>query len=303
MSIFTVAGWLAAVSFAALTVSGLARMARTRGRWRDARRWHAPLIFASATAVALTVAGACGILTGVILAVLPLAVTAIRVAPAWRLLAERDGWRAATGRILAGLGRRVLDELRDAFRDIRVLLTRGEGEPAAAAAAPPPAPAPAASPRTIPAAVSVRADPVLGDAPSPGEVAGALIMGGVPVPPQWAALCEAVGSFEPDTDEDLINHVAGEAAGILAYADAVRNRAETLMHATGLDPAYVAGHYEFADEFADLAAIAALVNKRFHAIYAAIRDWVSGGGILPHNARQWFAPDGDAAARDEDEAA
>lgn len=125
----------------------------------------------------------------------------------------------------------------------------------------------------------------------------------MPVPPQWAALCETVDSFEADDDEALLEHVAGEAAGILAYAAAVRNRAETLMHSTRLDPAYVAGHYEFADEFADLAAIAALVNKRFHAIYGVIRDWIAGGGVLPKDSDWLTAGDGADAARDEDEAA
>jgi hypothetical protein len=123
---------------------------------------------------------------------------------------------------------------------------------------------------------------------------------GVHVPALWAALVEVVAAFEPDTDEDLINHTAGEAAGILAYADAVRNRADTLLNAIGLDPAYVAGHLEFADEFADLAAIAAMVNKRFHALYDALRQWVDEHPEgMPNEARQWLQGGGPAPGEDE----
>lgn len=304
----TAAGLLFALACAEVAVSRLARAAvpGLRPGQAAAGYWPAGLLYGGVSAAAFTGLGALPALQGALLAALLIA------ADAWWLLepvlkAARLGKGRAVGRrILTAALTQVRDGpwcLREDFRALLRLLPRNSREAAAQApVAAHPAGAPARAvppPRDVP---QVREDPVLGAPPAPADVAAGLAAAGAAVPPAWAALCDAVASFEADTDEDLLAHVAGEAAGILTYSEAVRARADTLLHGTGLDPAYVAGHYEFADEFADLASAVAMVDRRFHAIYGAVREWVAGGGILPHNARQWLGG-GDADAGPGDDVA
>lgn len=306
------AAWLIALFLTAVAVSSVVRIAghaaKTKHLW-NAPGWPTvPLLYGCATVIAFTILGALPPLKGAALAVLLAAVLAVPLAKA-QVLAMRRGQGGRTARrIIRGLLGAAKAGPRWLAQDVRRLLGQAHRgpeprryEPASATSdadpvPPAAAPAPTASrpvpaPREVP---SVRDDPALGAPPAPADVAAGLAGAGVPVPPAWAALCDSVATFEPDDDEALIAHVAGEAAGILTYADAVRARAETLLHGTGLDPAYVAGHFEFADEFADLASAVALVDRRFAAIYGAVREWVAGGGILPHNARQWFGIGGAA---------
>lgn len=297
--LLTVTGWLAALALGEVAASCAARAAVPRLRPGQPAAFcrMTALLHGGACAIALTLLGALPAVQGWLLACLLLA------SDAWLLggplvKAARRGKGAVVGpRVLAALAAQAKAgpaRLRDDFRALLGLLGR-HGEPEA-----PPVPAAAAAPaaRAVPPpreVPSVREDPVLGETPAPADIAAGLASAGVPVPPAWAALCDATGTFEPDSDEDLLIHSAGEAAGILAYAEARRALADTLLHGTGLDPAYVAGHHEFADEFAELAAAVALVDRRFHAIYGALREWVAGGGILPRNAREFF--EGGAAPR------
>jgi hypothetical protein len=308
-TIFTAAGWVLALAFTWVAVSSTVQVARHLMQKR-LRLWNAPgwpflpLAYSSAALATFTALGVFPVLRGALLAALPF--TALAVVLGIDLAhADRPLQAALTlpRTLLPRLPRAGFTLIKRDIRAIRAWLRRQlhrEDVPLPRPAPPAPAPAPG---RTIPvpvSAASIHDDPDLGATPPAGEVADGLVIEGVPVPPHWAALCEAAGSFEPDNDDELIQHVAGEAAGILAYADARRNLAETLLHATGLDPAYVAGHFEFADEFADLAAAAAMVNKRFHAIYDALRAWIADHPEgMPHNARQWLATD----SHDEDEAA
>jgi hypothetical protein len=311
--LITVAGWLAGLALSAVTVSITVRVARAGRKWA---RWvFPPLVYGCATVVCFTVLGVIGPLLGSVLAVAPFTAAAWWLLDTWRRLAARleddeDGTAAgkAARRVASGAARQLREALRAAWADgffiVRSaagwlgLLDRGCGEdyvpaatsPAATAYLPgdatPTRPVPAyREPR--PAAPAPAAPP--GDGSALANVHADLAAAGMTIPPLWAALCAAVSEFEPETDEELLMHTAGEAAGILAYAEAVRARAETLLTVIGLDPAYVLGHHQFADEFADVAEAAAQVNAMFHAIYGALREWADEHpNGMPWKARQFL---------------
>lgn len=299
LTILTVLGWLCAAAFTAAACSSATRTVHGYFR-KPARRlgWGTPLLYTVPGIAALTGLGVITAWKGAVLAVV------LAVAYGFMLRASRKTYNASAvtiARADAICGFAWLQ--RDIKRALAALRGPQHDESPVTAARQDPAPTvpnPAARPepvRPVPAprpdVPSLREDPNLGQPPHPAEVATELKATGAAIPPAWAALCDEVRSFEPDTDEDHLQHMAGHTAGILALSDAFREQADHLQHAIGLDPAYVAGHHEFADEFADLTGALAMVTRRFHAIYGTIRDWVAGGGILPHNAREWLQAGGD----------
>jgi hypothetical protein len=297
MSTGTILGLLGFAGFAACALtalSGYALMARTKGAWREAAGWDAPLILTSA---ALALLAAAGGTPAAFLAPLPLIVIAVRDFRLWRGLARRDGWARAAWRFLAGYAGRLRDALWNAGQDLRDLAgaarPKTAGEPEAALDAR--AAAPASARRAVP---TLREDPALGAAPHPADVAESLEASGVAVPPAWQALADSVAGFEPDDDEDLCAHMAGETAGVLTWAEAAMARAENLVAGAGLDPAYGQAQMEFADAIAELASVAAMVDRRYQDLYEGIRE-AADGRPLPRN-RHWFAggapADGDGQA-------
>ncbi len=128
------------------------------------------------------------------------------------------------------------------------------------------------------------------------EVAAGLMADGVAVPPPWAALAQWVAEFEPEDGDDLHGHMAGEAAGRLAFAEAQQARAETLLNLPKLHPAYVAALFELADGDAEQATASALADRRYHVVYGDIEDWHEmDGNALPEDARGWFGGGAPAA--------
>lgn len=284
-------------------VAGYARLARAKDGHRDAGSWHAPLIFSAA---AFALAGGAGILSplaATLLAVVPLAVVTAIVWRAWRAATQTLGPAKATALVLRGLLGRVREALwrsREDFRDLRGRLNRDDagGDPAApapAAYARGTAPPAVAALRTVPVP-SVHADPNLGAAPVPAEIAAALETAGAPVPPEWQAVADLAGEFEPADQDELEDHMAGEMAGIMAWADGIAARAETFLTVRGLHPAYVAACIDFADEVADLASTHVMNGRRYHDVYGDIEEWTDREGDLPDDARGWFGGGGAPAA-------
>jgi hypothetical protein len=303
----TAVGWLAGLALATVTVSISIRVARAGNKWA---RWvFPPLVYGCATIVCFTIIGVIGPLMGSLLAAGTAAAAAWWLLDTWRRLAARleddeEGTAAgkAARRVAAGAARQLRESLRATWADLRWLadhaglLRDRAGDEDAADEGYVPAPAAAAA-RPVPAARDPRPGPApaAGDATALGNVHADLAAAGLPLPPLWAALCAAVAEFEPENDDELLMHTAGEAAGILAYAEAVRARAETLLTVIGLDPAYVLGHHQFADQFADVAEVAAQVNAMFHAIYDALREWADAHpNGMPWKARQFLQGDEEA---------
>lgn len=295
--IITVSLCAAIACSCALSLSGYVRIARTKGGWRDAGCWYGPLIFTSATFTLLAaVAGSAkDIAAFALLAAAPLIVVAVRASRFWREAAKTKLGKAAAARLtLSLLWERVCDAFWNAREDLRDLLgllrrdgARGEG------ARPVPVRATPGVPpwrRAIPGVPSVAADPALGSVPPPSEVAAALAASGVMVPATWAAVAAEVADHEPESDEEHVEHMDGEVAGVLTVAEAAMARAETLGDDAGLDPAYISAQFELADAYADLAAFVAQVMKRYHDTYDEVRE-AAAGKLLPAK-RGWF---GDAA--------
>jgi hypothetical protein len=310
-TIMTIALWAAFVACAALSLSGLARMTRTKGGVRDPGCWHAPLIFASGALAFLafiTASGALGILRGAALALAPLVVVTAIVWRAWLAVARIQGHRKAARAVLGGLRNRLRDAVWNAREDLRVtagVLHRDaapapSSQPADSTASSPAArrraaagPAPTAAPRAVP---PLRQDASLGPAPEVGEVAAGLHEAMVDVPEPFRAVAEWMADFEPEDQDELEEHMAEEAAGWLTVAEAAEARAEGLLDVRKLHPEFVSGMFDNADDIAELAAGVAQANRRYHDRYEDIEDWNEAeGNALPDDAREWFG-DGSTAA-------
>lgn len=322
---FRLAGGLGGVYFGWAVVSHLVRMARSGRPWILEGTWLTLQLNGALSVACWTAAGLIGLLPGILMAAGFIGLTAAQLVRLQRTGNKQGKGDVVRKRILGAL--RLQSWLAFAYirDDVRAIRNRfqGGGTEADSPQAPSPAPAavparpqravpaqrapgsaePVPDPRTTGAVPRIREDPHLGDPGGEDAIAESLVLSGVAVPPAWAALEQYIAEFEPEDDEDLLNHIAGDAAGALAVAEAVRTRADTLLHGTGLDPAYVAGHADFADEFAGLAQAVALLTRRFHVIYGAIKDAVANGLILPHNGRWLTGGDGDAPASGSGEAA
>jgi hypothetical protein len=302
--ILTAVPWAGCAACAGVAVSGYVRMARTKGGWRDPGLQFGPLVFTSAAMAALTYAaasGTAGMLGGSLLALILLTPVASRVTWAWREAAARLGKGRATRLILSLIWGRLRDALWNAREDVRDLLglVRRDSEPDAKATPAPLRATPGVPPwkRAVPGIPPVASDPALGPAPAASEVAAALAAGGVMVPPAWEAVASEAADHDPDTEDEHVEHMDGEIAGLLTFGEAAISRAETLGDRTGLDPAYVSAQYELADVYADAAAQAAQVMKRYHGHYDDLGEaagdvplpknphWFNGGGASPAGGR------------------
>lgn len=298
-------GWLLAVLF---TTAVLGSAGRTiRGYFRKPKvwlGWTTPVLFTVPDLAALTGLGILPVVQGAVLAALlftgywtmlilgrkrygaPVRVFRADLRSGWSWL-RRDLARARSA-ALGGLHRKP---------------EAGEEEgPPAAPAAPQPAawpqapvrPVPPAAPPGPPSAPSLRDDPNLGEVPNPADIVAGLEEAGVDVPEEWEALAARVAEFHPENDQDLLSHVMGEVAGVLAYSSAWTRGAEILAHDVRLDPAYVAGHHEAAEEVADIASAFSMLSERYGVIYDAVRHWLEEHpDAMPSNAAEWFG-DGDS---------
>jgi hypothetical protein len=301
--ILTAVGWAAAVASAEVTVSNAYRSASAR--WRALPRWsprvadHGLLLPELSGAVCFASLACAGVfpLLSAVAALILFAIATVPLANIMRIAVRQGQGRFAAKRIgsmLALLGRTAKSFFTE---DLRALTRRG-GD---AGDGPPPAGGPVrmrATPgvppwrRSVPGVPSITADPALGPVPPAAEVSAALAASGVMVPAEWAAVASAAADFEPEGDEDLCEHMDGEVAGILTWAEGVMARAETLGDVVGLDPAYIAAQWEFADDVAELAAHGAQVMRRYHDYHDDLREAADGKPLPP---RFWFGDGGDRA--------
>ena len=294
----------AALACAWVALSHLSRMLFKRGSW--ALDWPAltlPL-YGGGCVACLTVAGVVGAVPGAIFAVALLGTVMVLLGDSW-LKARRLPNGSATLRVLAAVGQQVRGGgayIREDVMALLGLLHREAGpEPVPAAGPVPVRATPGVPPwkRQVPGVPSITADPALGAVPAPSEVSAALAASGVMVPPAWAAVASEAADHEPETDDEHLEHMDGEVAGILTWSEGVMSRAETLGDVVGLDPAYVSGQYEYADFAAELAAYAAQALRRYHDHYDDLRE--AAGDVPLPASRHWFtgggtAPQGGQAA-------
>lgn len=307
--ILTALGWVFALVLGEVTLSCAYRIASAR--WRFLPRWSPlvpdagwllPELCAGACLVLLVLLGAAPALGGTLLATALYAAASVPLGHVmWQARKQGKGGYAARR-----IASRLLLLIRTApaflWEDLLALTgRRRETEAQPPAGGPVPVRATPGVPpwrRSVPGVPSIHADPALGDAPAPADVAVALEAAGVIIPQSWATVAAEAADFEAENEDDLCEHMDGEAAGILTWAEGVTARAENLAVGAGLHPAYIAAHYEFADDIAELASHAAQVSKRYHLIHDDLRE-AADGQPLPAN-RFWFgdggAPQGGQAA-------
>jgi hypothetical protein len=277
MTMLTALGWV-------LTLALLAMAASSAWHgWREKYYgpWVSFALYACGSFILLAVDGVLRAAAAAVLAALFAVSAGLLLIPEGKVAGDAPwDWRRAMSalpvRAAAGIGYLRLD--------VRALLHRGD--PEAEASSPEAAVAEAVATRGIP---PVMEDPALGVAPEPAE----LVTAAVPAAAPYAALAQYIAGFEPEDDMSLRMFMEGNAAGSVMVADAWHHFADTCLNTVGLDPAYVAGILEAGDSAGGHGSLLAQIHKRFGVIYAAVKEWISGHGPLPHRARD-FLTDGDA---------
>ncbi|GGK60996.1 hypothetical protein Sme01_02590 [Sphaerisporangium melleum] len=124
-------------------------------------------------------------------------------------------------------------------------------------------------------AMTAPADTVT-DAAPPVEVA---------LPPHWATLVAAVADFDPENDAALMEWMKGEAAGVVAYAQALDSARENCVNDVGLDPSSVQGVTIYSEHMSDASIRMAEALAQFRAVYGEVLALAAAGVVLPHNGR------------------
>lgn len=106
-----------------------------------------------------------------------------------------------------------------------------------------------------------------------------------PPPPDWALLAQRIRDFEPSSDTALERFMVGEMAGVLVYADALKNVHETCVGYLGLDPASVQGLADYAEAASDAGSKMASAHRRWKAVYNEIIRAVQNGLVMPFKGR------------------
>lgn len=287
--VFPLLGWLIAGACVATGAASLARavpLGKGR-RLRPGRKGVKPgtvlLLWSCLSVACLTGLGVIGLGAGVFASVVLAVITivALRASPGRRAhLAAGPAHLGHDVALLASRGWHAVREQAAASRSV---------PDATPAPAPGPAPAAAAGgARTVPSPLAE--DPALAPVPPPEEV-----IEGVVVPAWWAEVASVIAGFVPEDDVAQSQFLTGIAAGAVRVAQALAAHADALVNDVGVDPAYAAAILEVADRFAELASWIALADRRYHTIYEAVKDFVDAGGILPHNARQFFGGSGNGS--------
>lgn len=105
------------------------------------------------------------------------------------------------------------------------------------------------------------------------------------VAPDWAALVGQVGSFDPTSDVELLQWMAAQTAGMLAYADAVAQVHENCVNGVGLDPSSMHGLGEYSQATTEAAHQMHTAHAQFVSIYQEVMAAVSNGVVMPFQGR------------------
>ncbi len=117
---------------------------------------------------------------------------------------------------------------------------------------------------------------IVTDATAPVEVA---------LPPHWAHLVATVADFDPESDAALMEWMKGEAAGVVAYAQALDSARENCVNDVGLDPSSVQGITIYSEHMSDASIRMAEALAQFRAVYGEVLALAAAGVVLPHNGR------------------
>ena len=102
------------------------------------------------------------------------------------------------------------------------------------------------------------------------------------VPGSWDPLVSDTHDFEAGDETELLDWMADQVKGMLAYGEAVADVHEHHVSAEiRLDPAAMAALHDVADAVAEAASAMAHARERYKEVYEAPRQFVSDGGVLP----------------------
>lgn len=105
------------------------------------------------------------------------------------------------------------------------------------------------------------------------------------LPTDWAALVARVPDFEPESDVALVEWMKAEAAGVVAYAEAMQAARENCVNTVGLDPASLQGITIYAEHMSDASARMSEALAMFFAVYQEVLQAAANGVVMPHNGR------------------
>ena len=107
------------------------------------------------------------------------------------------------------------------------------------------------------------------------------------IPLDWALLVDRVRSFAPEDDSALIEFIRGEAAGFVAYAEAVEQARDNCVNDVGLDPTAVAGFTAVSEHVSEGSERLTEELAVFFAAYGEVLRMAADGVVLPYKGR-WF---------------
>jgi len=118
--------------------------------------------------------------------------------------------------------------------------------------------------------------------PTPPSAAPAARRSSGPAPGSWAPLVSDTHDFEAGDETDLLDWMADQVKGMVAYSEAVADVHEHhVSDAVRLDPAAMAALHDVADAVAEAASAMAHARERYKEVYEAPRQFVADGGVLP----------------------
>jgi hypothetical protein len=111
------------------------------------------------------------------------------------------------------------------------------------------------------------------------------------IPSEWGPVVAQAADFEPESDGDLLNWMAGQVTGMAAYAEALIEAYETGVNAVGIDPKGLTALHDVADAAAHAAETMAAAKAKFTEHYELPREFAANGGLMTHDGR-WVTGEG-----------
>lgn len=114
-----------------------------------------------------------------------------------------------------------------------------------------------------------------------GGRGGALRVSPAEMSPECRAVVSLVATFEPGTDEEMLDFTRGWVAFLLGLSEAWENVLEHHLNAIGMDPAALHALADFADGEAESAENAAKIIRMILGYHQGVEAWIADGGELP----------------------
>jgi hypothetical protein len=111
------------------------------------------------------------------------------------------------------------------------------------------------------------------------------------IPGEWGPVVAQAADFEAENDGHLLDWMAGQVAGMGAYAEALIDAYETGVNATGIDPKGLAALHDVADAAAHAAETMGGARTKFADHYELPREFAANGGLMTHDGR-WVTGEG-----------